>query len=32
MVTVSELFGFDPPETGDELYIYNKADYKEGNS
>ena len=28
MVTVSELFGFDPPETGGELYVYNKEDYK----
>ena len=27
MVTVSELFGFDPPETGDELYVYHKEDY-----
>jgi len=27
-VTVSALFGFDPPETGDELYVYNKEDYK----
>ena len=22
-VTVSELFGFDPPETGEELYVYD---------
>ena len=22
-VTVSELFGFPPPETSDELYVYN---------
>ena len=28
MVTVSELFGFDPPETGEELYVYNKEDYQ----
>ena len=28
MVTVSELFGFDPPETGGELYVYNKEDYR----
>ena len=28
MVTVSELFGFDPPETGEELYVYNKEDYR----
>ncbi len=27
MVTVSELFGFDPPETSEELYVYNKEDY-----
>ena len=27
MVTVSELFGFDPPETGEELYVYNKENY-----
>ena len=27
-VTVSELFGFDPPETSEELYIYNKDDFK----
>lgn len=26
-VTVSELLGFGPNETGEELYIYNKADY-----
>ena len=25
-VTVSELFGFDPPETSDELYVYNIHD------
>ena len=28
MVTVSELFGFDPPETGEELYVYDKENYK----
>ena len=28
LVTVSELFGFEPPETGEELYVYNKADYQ----
>ncbi len=28
-VTVSALFGFDPPETSDELYVYNKDDYRE---
>ena len=27
-VTVSELFGYDPPETSAELYVYNKADYE----
>ena len=29
MVTVSALFGFDPPETGGEMYVYNKADYEQ---
>ena len=29
MVTVSELFGFDPPEISEELYVYNKADYQD---
>ena len=28
MVTVSELFGFDPPETGGEMYVYRKEDYQ----
>lgn len=28
LVTVSELFGFDPPETSDELYVYDKANYQ----
>ena len=28
MVTLSEMFGFDPPERSDELYVYNKADYE----
>lgn len=28
MVTVSELFGFDPPETSEELYVFNLADYR----
>lgn len=28
MVTVSALFGFDPPETGEELYVYNQAEWK----
>ena len=27
-VTVSELFGYDPPETSDELYVYRKEDYE----
>lgn len=27
-VTVSELFGFDPPETSEEPYVYNKEDYR----
>jgi peptidoglycan/xylan/chitin deacetylase (PgdA/CDA1 family) len=29
MVTVSELFGFDPPETSDELYVFDKKNYEE---
>ena len=28
LVTVSELFGFDPPEISDELYVYDKANYQ----
>ena len=28
MVTVSELFGFPPPETGGELYVYDKENYR----
>lgn len=28
-VTLSEMFGFDPPETSDELYVYHKEDYLE---
>ena len=27
MVTVSELFGFDPPERSEELYVYDKSNY-----
>ena len=27
-VTVSELFGFDPPEQGGEPYVYNLDDYR----
>ena len=29
LVTVSELFGFDPPETGEELYVYDKSKYQD---
>lgn len=28
MVTVSELFGYDPPETSDELYVYDRKNYE----
>ena len=28
LVTMSELFGFDPPETGEELYIYSDEDFQ----
>ena len=28
LVTVSDLLGFDPPETGGDLYVFNKDDYK----
>ena len=27
-VTVSGLFGYDPPETGDEVFIYDPSTYK----
>ena len=27
-VTVSELFGYDPPETSDEVFVYDPATYK----
>ena len=27
-VTVSELFGYDPPETGDEMFVYDPRTYK----
>ncbi len=27
-VTVSELFGFDKPEAGGEVYVYDKEKYK----
>ena len=30
-VTMSELFGFDPPEQGGELYVYNLDDYRKKN-
>ena len=29
MEMLSEMFGFDPPETSDELYVYHKEDYLE---
>lgn len=29
MVTVSELFGYPPPETGGELYVYDKKNYEQ---
>lgn len=29
LVTVSELLGMDPPEISDELYVYNKEDYRD---
>ena len=28
LVTLSELFGFDPPETGGDLYVFDKEMYK----
>ena len=28
MVTVSELFGFAPPETSEELYVYDRKNYE----
>ena len=28
LVTVSELFGYPPPETSSELYVYRKEDYE----
>ena len=27
-VTVSELFGYDPPETSDEMFVYNPRTYQ----
>ena len=29
MVTLSELFGFDPVETSEELYVYDRANYED---
>ena len=29
MVTISELFGFDPPETSEELYVYDRKNYED---
>ncbi|MBQ6515293.1 MAG: polysaccharide deacetylase family protein [Clostridia bacterium] len=29
MVTLSELFGFDLPETGEELYVYDRKNYED---
>ena len=29
MVTLSELFGFDSPETGEELYVYDRKNYED---
>ena len=29
MVTLSELFGFDPPETSEELYVYDRKNYED---
>ena len=29
VVTLSELFGFDPPEISDELYVYDRANYED---
>ena len=28
-VTLSEMFGFDPPETSEELYVYDRANYED---
>jgi len=32
MVTLSELFGFPPPETSDELYVYDKEQFRSKDS
>ena len=29
MVTISELFGFDPVETSEELYVYDRKNYED---
>ena len=29
IVTLSEMFGFDPPETGEELYVYDRKNYED---
>jgi len=29
IVTISEMFGFDPPETSEELYVYDRANYED---
>ena len=29
LVTMSELFGFDPPEISDELYVYDRKNYED---
>jgi Predicted xylanase/chitin deacetylase len=29
IVTVSEMFGFDPPETSEELYVYDRKNYED---
>ena len=29
LVTVSEMFGFDPPETSEELYVFDRKNYED---
>lgn len=29
LVTMSEMFGFDPPETSEELYVYDRKNYED---
>ena len=29
IVTISEMFGFDPPETSEELYVYDRKNYED---